>query len=268
MHTARALTAAITVTAAVWWAFGSGARRLPKRRVRLIRKGVTAVVLWWLPGPAVMVMSLVLLRDVAAAGSIGLVIGGAARVLRLNGDMRRVAAHTASISRFATLLANQATAAPTVPTAVTNAAQWASGSVEPAARNLAAGMESLGIRAACERFESEVVHPLGGALAATITAAHASGSEWASPLQALAKQADQTAGSVRLLQRSVGSKMPVMAGIGGLGIAILVGTAQFMPDLRPWYGTPAGQTTIILTGLIYAMFCYQILTKARKELAR
>ena len=270
MSTTRTLIVALTVAAAVWWAWGRGAARLRSigGAAQLMRKASAATAAWWIPGPAAAAAALVLMRDAAAAASIGVVVASATRVLRLSADIRRTAAHTASISRFATLLANQATAAPTVPAAAAAAAAWASGSVEPAARNLAAGMRSLGVRAACERFADEVAHPLGTALAATVAAAYTSGGAWGEPLQALAQQADQTSGSVRLLQRSVGSKMPVMAAIGGLGIAILVATVLLMADLRPWYSTRAGQATILLTSLLYAALCYRILTRARTELAR
>ena len=268
MNAIRVVVAGGGAVMAMWWALGSGPRVLRAARSRLRREGAISVVLWWLPGPITASAAWLVSGNAAAAVALGMVAAATGRVLRLSVDMRLAAAHTESISRFATVLANQATAAPSVTVAIETAAVWATGSVAPAARNLAAGMQTLGVFGACSQFADEIAHPLGSALAATITSAHRSGSEWAKPVSTLAQQADQTAVSMRLLERHVGSKMPMLAALGMLGAGLLIGFGVVMPDLRPWYSTPTGQATVMLTGICFAAICYQIIAAARRELVR
>lgn len=253
---------------ALWWM--TRRRRVGPRspRKRLSVSDLLEALRWWSLGPVSAVVAGLAGANAAAVIAIGLAAGGSTRLFRLMIDARRITERTESISRLCGLLANQASARPTVPSAIEAAAEWASGSVEQPTRRLAAEVRSAGIERACARFVEDVGHPLAKALSDVLVEAHQSGAPWVDAVHTLSVQAHDTTESMRLLVREVASKMPMLVLTAGIGAGMLGGLTVLMPDTAAWYSSTNGQLMVLVTGAAYAAICYQIVTRARREMRR
>lgn len=253
---------------AVWWSARQRQAR-PSRPLRhLALSDLSDAMRWWSPGVVAAVSAAAVGANAAAVVAIGLAVASSTRLFRLMIDARRITERTESISRLCGLLANQATARPTVPAAIEAAAEWASGSAERPARRLAAEVRSDGIEMACSRFASDIDHPLAKALSDVLIEAHQSGAPWVDAVHALSVQAHDTTESMRLLVREVASKMPMLVLTAGVSGGMLAGLVLLMPDTADWYGTTNGQLMLMMVSFAYAGICHQIVSRSRREMRR
>ena len=228
---------------------------------------VTRSVMWRAPGAVVAVYAVVAAGPVIGVAA-GLTSWTSTSLLIAAVDLRRAERLNESLTMFCVLLSNQAKSAPSVISAVAEAARWSRGAASGAIQRLAEGLNDPGIATAAERFAIELGTPLASQISHTLRLAHGQGFRWAPALEALAETADAGAESLRRIREVATSKFPSIVLSAALSAAMLIAMVQVMPGTRGWYGTTTGQSVMLGITLVFATMCGSLASSVGKEARR
>lgn len=191
-----------------------------------------------------------------AAGLIGglvtccLVVGPASR---------RNLARTDAVARFAAMLANQASVAPTVTAALERAAPLVGGSVGRQAHQLVDDCRSLGVDEAAQRFADQAATPAAHWLADVLVIAARSGAQWVKIMRVLEAEAGAVAATARHFHRRVAATMTSLVVAILMGVAIVVGTSMLNPTTWAWLTSSQGGSVALVSALMTTLFTGRLL---------
>ncbi len=189
----------------------------------------------------------------------GLIAGATAGCLAVGPASRRNQERTDALARFAAILANQASVAPTVTAALERAAPLVGGAVGRYAHELVDECRSLGIDVAAHRFASVAQTPAAYWLADVLAIAARSGAGWVKIMRVLEAEAAAVAATARHFHRRVAATMTSLVAAILMGVAIVVGTSMLNPTTWAWLTSSQGGAVALICALAVALFTARLL---------
>lgn len=189
----------------------------------------------------------------------GLIAAAVICCLAVGPASRRNLQRTEAVARFAAILANQASVAPTVTAALERAAPLVGGTVGRHAHRLVDECRSLGVDAAAQRFAHDAATPAAHWLADVLAIAARSGAQWVKIMRVLEAEASAVAATARHFHRRVAATMTSLVAATLMGVGIVVGTSMLNPTTWAWLTSSQGGAVALVCALATALFTGRLL---------